>query len=59
MYRLYIGETEELEQAQAILDGKNIPYDSDLGNRLLLGDGYIYEALELLDAAGIDYEEVG
>lgn len=58
MYRLYIDELDSFHEAIELLDDYNIPYDLDSGDRIMIEEDFVEDAMEFLDNAGIDYEEI-
>lgn len=56
MIRIYADETD-FEMAVEALDGANIPFDLDAGDRIMVEDGYAREAIDVLEEEGVDFEE--
>lgn len=56
MFYFYMND---LDRATEVLDLENIPYDLDSYDRIMIDEAYVYEMIDALDAAGLNYEEVG
>lgn len=54
----YINDFEAFYEAIELLDDQYIPYDLDSGDRIMIEEDFVEDAMELLDNAGIDYEEI-
>ena len=58
MTRFYIKDTEEFNRACRLLDKRDVPYDIDGGDRIMVADCYTIQVIGVFELFDIDYEEV-
>lgn len=58
MTRFYIENTEEFDRACRLLDKRDVPYDIDGGDRIMVADCYTIQVIGVFELFDIDYEEV-
>ena len=58
MTRFYIEGVEEFDRACRLLDKRDVPYDIDGGDRIMVADCYAIQVIGVLELFDIDYEEV-
>lgn len=58
MTRFYIKDTEEFDRACRLLDKRDVPYDIDGGDRIMVADCYAAQVIGVFELFDIDYEEV-
>lgn len=58
MTRFYIKDTEEFDRACRLLDKRDVPYDIDGGDRIMVADCYTIQVIGVFELFDIDYEEV-
>ena len=54
----YIIVTEEFDRACRLLDKRDVPYDIDGGDRIMVADCYATQVIGVVELFDIDYEEV-
>lgn len=59
MTRFYIEGAEEFDRACRLLDKRDVPYDIDGGDRIMVADCYAIQVIGVFELFDIDYEEVG
>lgn len=58
MTRFYIENNEEFNRACRLLDKRDVPYDIDGGDRIMVADCYATHVIGVFELFDIDYEEV-
>lgn len=58
MTRFYIEGAEEFDRACRLLDKRDVPYDIDGGDRIMVEDCYAIQVIGVFELFDIDYEEV-
>ena len=61
MTRFYIENAEEFDRACRLLDKRDVPYDIDGGDRIMVADFadcYAIQVIGVFELFDIDYEEV-
>lgn len=58
MTRFYIENAEEFDRACRLLDKRDVPYDIDGGDRIMVADCYAIQVIGVFELFDIDYEEV-
>lgn len=58
MTRFYIENAEEFDRACWLLDKRDVPYDIDGGDRIMVADCYAILVIGVFELFDIDYEEV-
>lgn len=58
MTRFYIEGAEEFNRACRLLDKRDVPYDIDGGDRIMVADCYAIQVIGVFELFDIDYEEV-
>ena len=58
MTRFYIEDAEEFKRACRLLDKRDVPYDIDGGDRIMVADCYTSQVVGVFELFDIDYEEV-
>ncbi len=58
MTRFYIKDTEEFNRACRLLDKRDVPYDIDGGDRIMVADCSAIQVIGVFELFDIDYEEV-
>ena len=58
MTRYYIENAEEFDRACRLLDKRDVPYDLDGGDRIMVADCYANHVIGVFELFDIDYEEV-
>jgi hypothetical protein len=58
MTRFYIENAEEFDRACRLLDKRDVPYDIDGGDRIMVVDCYAIQVIGVFELFDIDYEEV-
>lgn len=58
MTRFYIKDTEEFDRACRLLDKRDVPYDIDGSDRIMVSDCYAIQVIGVFELFDIDYEEV-
>lgn len=58
MTRFYIKDTEEFDRACRLLDKRDVPYDIDGGDRIMVADCCATQVIGVFELFDIDYEEV-
>lgn len=56
MTRFYIEGAEEFDRACRLLDKRDVPYDIDGGDRIMVGDCYATQVIGVFELFDIDYE---
>ena len=49
---------DDLDYATQVLDDNDIPFDLDSGDRIMVDDNYVDEAIQAMDENDVDYEEI-
>lgn len=58
MTRFYIENAEEFDRACRLLDKRDVPYDIDGGDRIMVADCYATQVIGVFELFDIGYEEV-
>lgn len=58
MTRFYIENNEEFNRACRLLDKRDVPYDIDAGDRIMVADCYASQVVGVFELFDIDYEEI-
>lgn len=58
MTRFYIEGAEEFDRACRLLDKRDVPYDIDGGDSIMVEDCYATQVIGVFELFDIDYEEV-
>lgn len=58
MTHFYIENAEEFDRACRLLDKRDVPYDLDGGDRIMVADCYANHVIGVFELFDIDYEEV-
>lgn len=58
MTRFYIENAEEFDRACRLLDKRDVPYDIDGGDRIMVDDSFYDDVLDAFEEYDIEYEEV-
>lgn len=54
MTRFYIENAEEFDRACRLLDKRNVPYDIDGGDRIMVADCYAVQVIGVFELFDID-----